>query len=652
MIVQFDFKRCGAGGGDDRCGDLRAGGESLADLVDADRVAFRNLVVVGLVRESEGDDAEVDEVCGVDSFDRHCDEDLDSEVHRADRGVFAGGALTVAVASDDDAVASCVAHFGGALGKRLFPGFIETFEDDFCVFGDVAAVFQMNAGGHDVVGAGFVRSLDDGDAVDGIREGIVHRGLADGGLADDFDAFAVFGGKNDHGVVDQEFCGIFDFGVFNAEFSGGDDVSGERGGAGRFGADEIGLVALCSGSAGEVAVEGAEGDGSVRGALALSDARTAAGFENAGAGGDDVGKRAVAGEHFKNLAAARGDGERDVVGDLASLEHSGNDHEVAVGAVRAGTDDDLTDFGSLKSGDGFDVVGAGGAGGESFERVEVDFDDAVVFRVGTGFETDPVGAASLRVEECACHVVGGEDGAGDAEFRAHVRDGCALGNSEGFDAFTEVFDHASDVAFGGENLKHLEDDVFCGNPVGELSGELHADDFWKRHAEGLSGHCKRDVESARADRHHSDSASGGGVGVGAEQGFAGDAVAFQVHLMTDSVSGTREADAFCRGDALEIEVVVAVFGTVLHHVVIDVGDREFGGDFFDAHGFEFEVRHGSGRILRKGLVDADCDGFAGDFRAGNDVIVEDLLNQSVFSHIRDSLSLKEESVEEKSGWFL
>ena len=82
-------------------GDTIAFDRSLETL-NLDIVASLDLVVIIGIGESEGDDAKVDEIGAVDALDRLGDNRLDSEIHRAKRGVFAARTLTVALAGDDD----------------------------------------------------------------------------------------------------------------------------------------------------------------------------------------------------------------------------------------------------------------------------------------------------------------------------------------------------------------------------------------------------------------------------------------------------------------------------------------------------------------------------------------------------------------------
>ncbi|MPN26444.1 hypothetical protein SDC9_173869 [bioreactor metagenome] len=120
--------------------------------------------------------------------------------------------------------------------------------------------------------------------------------------------------------------------------------------------------------------------------------------------------------------------------------------------------------------------------------------------------------------------------------------------------------------------------------------------------------------------------------VGADQRLAGNAETFEVNLVADAVAGSGEANAFRRGDALEVHVVVAVLRPVLHHVVVDVRDGELGFDRRHPHRLQFEVRHGSGGVLRQRLVDPDRDRLA-DLAAAFDIMgFDDLLNDGPSGH--------------------
>ena len=312
-------------------------------VFDHDFRAFRQQFIILFIDKGKGDDAEVDEVGGMDAFDGIGDHGFDAQIHGTDRRMFAGGTLPVTVAADDDAVTAGIPDCGGPLGKSRFAFFVEALENDLGIFRNIAPVFQVDPGRHDIVRAGLVAGADDHGALDRFRHGLVDRRTADGLLADDLDVLTAAGRPDQHGIVDQEFFRIFHLRIGEAERGRIGDLTGQGGGCGDFRAYQVVLVPLGAGASGEIPVERAERHGVVGGTLSLSDAGTATGFENAGSGGNDVGQRAVAGEHFQDLTAARCNGERHIRTDLASFEHGADDHQVAVRTVGAGTDDNLTD---------------------------------------------------------------------------------------------------------------------------------------------------------------------------------------------------------------------------------------------------------------------------------------------------------------------
>ena len=90
---------------------------------------------------------------------------------------------------------------------------------------------------------------------------------------------------------------------------------------------------------------------------------------------------------------------------------------------------------------------------------------------------------------------------------------------------------------------------------------------------GAAAHGHRYVHAARAEGQHPDAAAGGGVAVGADEGLARHAEAFQMHLMADAVAGAGEPDAVLVGDGLDVPVIVGVFKAGLEGVVVDIGHR-------------------------------------------------------------------------------
>ena len=134
-----------------------------------------------------------------------------------------------------------------------------------------------------------------------------------------------------------------------------------------------------------------------------------------------------------------------------------------------------------------------------------------------------------------------------------------------------------------------------------------------------------DVETARADGEQAEAAGGRGVTVRSDQGAARLAEALQVDLVTDTVSGAGQIETVFPGDARQISVIVRVFETDLHGVVVDVADGKLRPNAGAAHGLELEVGHRPGGVLRQGLVDPDGDFLSGLEAAEGQMGFQDLL---------------------------
>ena len=62
----------------------------------------------------------------------------------------------------------------------------------------------------------------------------------------------------------------------------------------------------------------------------------------------------------------------------------------------------------------------------------------------------------------------------------------------------------------------------------------------------------------------------------------------------------------CR-NTLDVPVVVRILETGLQRVVIDIGHGPLRPNLIHAHGFEFQICHGSGGILGQRLIDSKTD---------------------------------------------
>ena len=102
------------------------------------------------------------------------------------------------------------------------------------------------------------------------------------------------------------------------------------------------------------------------------------------------------------------------------------------------------------------------------------------------------------------------------------------------------------------------------------------------------------------------------MAVRADQGFARNAKALQVHLVANAVARAGEVNAMLLRHGLNVSVVVGVLKAGLQGVVVDVRHGAFGFDPIDPHSLEFQVRHGTGCVLRKGLVNFQPNFLSGD----------------------------------------
>ena len=93
------------------------------------------------------------------------------------------------------------------------------------------------------------------------------------------------------------------------------------------------------------------------------------------------------------------------------------------------------------------------------------------------------------------------------------------------------------------------------------------------------------------------------MAVGTDQGFAGDAEAFKVHLMADAVARARKIDTVFFAHGLYVAVVVGIFKAGLQRVVVNIRHRKLGAYPRHAHCFKFQICHRTGGILRERLID-------------------------------------------------
>ena len=431
-------------------------------------------------------------------------------------------------------------------------------------------------------------------------------------------------GSGHHVVVDQE---VFRHrhGNLSAQCAGIRQHAGQCGNSRRLGADQIDLSVCRAGAAFKVAVEGAQGyTVGIRG-LAHADAGAARAFQHTGARGNDIGQCAVFREHVVHLLAAGCDSEADVGMNRLALQNRGDVHQIEVGGIGARADADLVYLDGADSFHGFHVVGAVRAGHHGDERGQIHGDLLVIYRVGIGGERRPVLLTSLRAEKFTRDFVGGEDGGGGAELRAHVGDGGALRHGQGGHALAGILHDFSHSALHGKDFKHLKNYIFGGYPGGKFARQVDAQHL--RHGDVIraAAHGNRHVKTARTHCQHADAAAGWGMAVGADQRFAGDAEALQMHLMADAVSGAGKANAVLFRHALDKAVIIRVLKAGLQSVVVNVCHTQLRFDARNAHRFKFQVSHGAGRVLCQGLVNAQAHVRADGHFPAHKMVFDDFL---------------------------
>ena len=117
-----------------------------------------------------------------------------------------------------------------------------------------------------------------------------------------------------------------------------------------------------------------------------------------------------------------------------------------------------------------------------------------------------------------------------------------------------------------------------------------------------------------------------------DEGFTGNAEPLQMHLMADAVAGAGKIQAVLFAYRLDIAMVVGVFKAGLQGIVIDIRDRSLGLYARHAHGFKFQVSHGTGGVLCQGLVDLQTDFAAGNGHVAADQMRTNQLLRNGVSH--------------------
>ena len=533
-------------------------------------------------------------------------------------------ALPVAGTGDDEVVPPAVLVLDAALGEVL----VDRLEDVLAVDGDVGAVLEPGAGGHDVVGGDLVPHLDGHIAVQILLQRRIGRRSADVRATEDLHPTAVGGREDQHRVVDREGGGLRDLGVRDAmgrERIGEDTRDGRQGGGLR--ADEVDVGALGAAAPLEVAVARPQAHPVGTGALVVADAEAAGALEDPRPALHERGQRAIPAEHEQHLPAPRCDAKADVGRHRMTGEDVRHLLQVHIAGVGARADEDLVDAFARQVPHHLDVARRVGAGHLRLKRGEIDLKEPVVDGPLVGRKRPVDLRTPLGLEVISRILVTGEEGGGHPTLGPHVADGGPLGDLERRHSLPGVLEDAVDVALGAEVLQDREDHILGADPRAQRPAEADLDDSRTDEVEGTAGHGDGHIEAPRPDGDHGEASAGGGVAVAAEKGLARLAEALQVHLVADSVARLGEDHPLGRGDALQVAVVVGVLEADLDGIVVHVADGQLILHPLKSHRLELQVGHRTGGVLGKGLVDGDADRLAALQRPALQVGAQDFLRQ-------------------------
>ena len=646
--------------GDER--ELGTRGE-LGETDDVEHVLFLDLVVVGGVLEGEGEHALLLEVRFVDAGEALHDHGLHAEEARFHGSMFAAGAFTVVLVTDNDGARAL-----GLVNLRKFGDFLvfTALAEDLvrfaveCVHGadehvvrnvfEMTAVVEPRTGHGDVVGGALALGLDEdrgtsdvlavpsgerGEGLEALAFGVdgngnlgtvFGRSLVAGVL--DFEAlrrqFALFRRIKLHGLafVIHEGVGHRVEADVAAE---GCNHGHERGG------DECMRVRVAVGALGEVAVKAVD-DGVEfllvgTGTVPTANARAAGVRHNRCTELLEQVDEAVAFGGVAHLFAPRVDEERALRGKTLGeslLDHVRSHEQVFVAGVCAAADEGgaydrrrfRLRFGSLEAfghiGHGVGAVRAERAVEVRHEFAQVDFHDAVkvLFRIcfdfGVGLEVfcNLVGGggnvgAAGHLEVAAHGIVVAEGGACCAHFGTHVGNRCLASSGKAASAFAKVFDNSVRATLNSQDACELEDDVLGSSEALELAGELHADHLRVLEFPREADHRIDSVCTAHANREHAEAASVHGVGVGTNHHSAREGVVFEHHLVDDACTREPAVNAVLGRDGLQ---------EIVHFLAFFLGARKVLFDTFTSDNQVVAVhgaRHGhagltGGGELQKG----------------------------------------------------
>ena len=127
------------------------------------------------------------------------------------------------------------------------------------------------------------------------------------------------------------------------------------------------------------------------------------------------------------------------------------------------------------------------------------------------------GGAARAAQVAQRLVVDGEEAAGGAVLRRHVRDGGAVGQAHLAEAGAEELDELLHHALLAQDLGDGEDEVGGGDALAQGAGQAEAHHLRREHVERLAEHGRLGLDAAHAPAEHAEAVDHRGVRVGADQ---------------------------------------------------------------------------------------------------------------------------------------
>ena len=238
-------------------------------------------------------------------------------------------------------------------------------------------------------------------------------------------------------------------------------------------------------------------------------------------------------------------------------------------------------------------------------------------------EREPLLAAACQAQVAQGEIVDREEAARRAVLGRHVPDRRAIGERQAVESVPEVLHELPDHSRLAQDLGDGQDEIGGRRALGELSGQLEADDLRDEHRQRLAELRRLGLDPADTPAQHAEPVHHRGVGVGADE-CVGESPAvslldhageeLEVHLVDDPSSRRHDLEVaeallapaeegVALAVALELELDVADEGAAraedvdLHRVV----DHELDGDQrVDLLRVAAQVGH---RVAHRGEVD-------------------------------------------------